>query len=75
MHVNFKVIGLTRLEIELESTTTEEDALTTWPSELISTNQKIIKTQNSIILLISSINNDKKCLYCSNLVVFLRISR
>ena len=35
MNTNFKVIGLTRLEIKPESTAPEADALTTRPSELL----------------------------------------
>ena len=35
MHTNFKVIGLTRLGINPESTVLEADALTTRPSELL----------------------------------------
>ena len=34
MNINFKVIGLTRLGIKLESTAPEAHALTTRPSEL-----------------------------------------
>ena len=33
-YTNFEVIGLARLEIKLEFTVPEVDALTTWPSEL-----------------------------------------
>ena len=36
MNANFKVIGLTRLEIKPKSTAREADALTTRPSELLS---------------------------------------
>ena len=36
MNTNFKVIGLTRLAIKPESRAPEADALTTWPSELLS---------------------------------------
>ena len=36
MNTNFKVIGLTRLGIKLESVAPEADALTTRPSELLS---------------------------------------
>ena len=35
MNTNFKVIGLTRLGMKLESTAPETDALTTRPSELL----------------------------------------
>ena len=35
MNTNFKVIGLTRLEIKSKSTAPEADALTTRPSELL----------------------------------------
>ena len=34
MNINFEVIGLTRLGIKPESTATEADARSTWPSEL-----------------------------------------
>ena len=36
---NFKVIGLTRLEIKPDSTATEADALITRPSELFKNNK------------------------------------
>ena len=36
MNTNIKVIGLTRLGIKLESTTFEEDALATRPSNTVS---------------------------------------
>ena len=35
MNTNFKVIGLTRLEIKPKSTAPKVDALTTQPSELL----------------------------------------
>ena len=36
MNANFKVIGLSRLGIKPESTAPDANALTTWPSELLS---------------------------------------
>ena len=36
MNTNFKIIGLTQLGIKPESTAPDADALTTWPSELLS---------------------------------------
>ena len=35
MNTNFKIIGLTQLEIKPESTAPETDAITTQPSELL----------------------------------------
>ena len=35
MNTNFKVTGLTRLEIKAKSIAPEADALTNWPSELL----------------------------------------
>ena len=39
MNTNFKAIGLTRLGIKPKTTVPEEDALTTRPSEIITTVQ------------------------------------